>query len=169
MELEIPLIDGTIERITAPSAINEIVIYDRDGGLPLRGDTLLNNEHLKAIKGTGFLISTGAGSTGWLNSATPHLYPLGRKFLRTSDKAEFIHRERYRFGENSVELILNDAEKKISDSGIMKRGDELVLVSSSNHDPVISIDSVKRYDFPRGSVARIRIADQKLNVPVVAS
>ncbi len=105
------------------------------------------------MKGSGVLIATGAGSTGWFKSASRYLFSDPQLWARTSPHLEFVQREPY--GEITTASLLH---------GSIEQGQALEIVSTLNHGGELSIDSLSDHAFPRGSVAVLRVSDQPLNV-----
>jgi len=87
-------------------------------------------------KSSGIIISTGAGSTGWYNSAG------GKPFSRTQPLAKFIVTEPYR-----TNLF----------SGEIEKGETLTIHSLNDEEGCASADSWEDYSFQRGQSAKIKI------------
>lgn len=174
-----PRIQGVIKRtsesgeqkeIWLPSAINELNIMDRFGDMTMRGVITQPGKTDATLKGSGCIITTGSGATGWYSSATPHFFPFGRQYPRTEQRLEIAVRERFRYGEHGLR-DLQEADDSISTKAhphSLFPGETITIHSSSNHDPVVSIDSVKpRYRLPRGSSIDISIAEESLKMIAV--
>ena len=145
-------VDGHRCRIALPPACSEISVADQETLYTMRG-MLKHGDAESQLKGSGVLVVPGAGSTGWFTSAGKYLFPFGRRWLRTEGRAEIVHREPY--GSDT------DMQKVW---GVLKKGEEIRIESSSNHSPEVSVDSVWRHSFPRGSELRIWICEQPLKV-----
>lgn len=98
-------------------------------------------------KCSGIIVSTGAGSTGWYNSA--HVYYMG--FDPTEHKASFVITEPY------------NTNDPASNSGTIKEGQNIILRSLNDDEGLVSVDSWDELKFCRGSVAEIYL-DKPLNV-----
>lgn len=105
-------------------------------------------------KGSGLLIATGAGSTGWYDSACRYLYPNGDLFPRTANFGKFILTEPYKGKFSSYSLL----------SGILEKGESLIVYSLNDSEGRLSSDSLAHYSFNRGTKAVIKISDNPLNV-----
>ncbi|RIL12220.1 MAG: hypothetical protein DCC75_00845 [Proteobacteria bacterium] len=105
-------------------------------------------------KCSGLLVTTGAGSTGWYNSASRYLHAGGDPFSRTERLARFLVTEPYQGKLASSELL----------EGSFDAGEELVIHSLNDSRGIVTADSNSRYTFGRGSVARIRISEDALKV-----
>lgn len=98
-------------------------------------------------KSSGLVVATGAGSTGWYRSAGRYVFgKKGDVFPRTDRMAKFVMREPY-----------GDDEYRMN-TGIVNETSELVITSLQNGDERISLDSTDRFEFNRGSRARITIS-----------
>lgn len=95
-------------------------------------------------KCSGIIISTGAGSTGWFDSAHIKSIPWDPK----EKLAVYTVTELYKRGSDwsSPESY-----------GALKDGDELIITSLNNEGGIISVDSWDEYEFIRGSEARISL------------
>ncbi len=101
---------------------------------------------LKPIKGSGLIVATGAGSSGWFRSGTRYLFHGSQLWNKTSEHAEWAVREPY------GDIDLDDVH------GILDGGSELVIRSGMSHHGIVDIDSVTQIPFPRGAEARISFA-----------
>lgn len=105
-------------------------------------------------KSSGILVVTGAGSTGWYNSAYSYLRADGNKFPKTQKMAAFFVTEIHRGSLTGHSML----------EGALEEGEELVVYSLNKHAGRFSVDSCDRYDFGRGTKAVIRISDKPLRV-----
>lgn len=102
-------------------------------------------------KSSGIIIASGAGSTGWYNSAWGGF----AAFDPTEDRVEFIVREMYSSVPSHEDVY----------HGHFFTDEEIVLYSLNDDEGMVSVDSWEEFPFTRGSEARIRIG-QPLNVVV---
>ncbi|MBI5697083.1 MAG: NAD(+)/NADH kinase, partial [Thaumarchaeota archaeon] len=105
-------------------------------------------------KSSGILVVTGAGSTGWYNSAYSYLHADGNKFPKTRKRAAFFVTEIHRGSLTGHSML----------EGVLEEGEEIVVYSLNKHAGRFSVDSCDRYDFGRGAKAVIRISDKPLKV-----
>lgn len=144
-------VNGHRVKVALPPACSEVSVADEKTLYTMRGMLMGVEEH--ALKGSGLLVATGAGSTGWYTSAAKYIYPFGHHWLRTISHAEYIHREPYGT-DTEMDAVW----------GTLDNGEELHFTSSSNHSPEISVDSVWSYPFPRGSELMLRFSTDRLKV-----
>lgn len=165
--LEVEVIRGDNGRLDRfPPAISEVVITD-DRSLytlrasfnpatyqesPLESDLDPQSTSIHA-KGSGLIVTTGAGSTGWFSSAAKYIYPNGRRFARTAQRFEYISREPY--GEPQPEDEM---------TGTYSAGETMTVNVNSKHDPIVSGDSVWASQLKEGDQVRIRLSKQPLKV-----
>ncbi len=97
-------------------------------------------------KNSGIIIATGAGSTGWYESAARYLYPKGNQFSKTEPKAHFIVSEPYLY-----------ESKDTINAGELSEGETLTIHSLDDSDGHASIDSWHEHPFTRGMTAKITI------------
>jgi len=100
-------------------------------------------------KSSGIIIATGAGSTGWYNSANRFLFPEGNTFTKTEKKAVFINTEPYAYTRKIGELY----------AGEIREGEKLIIHSLNDEGGTVSCDSWEEYDFIRGKTAVIEIGE----------
>lgn len=147
-------IEGTLDNKT-DLALNEIAIT------PYLGPGYVRYEvHFKGIRehlgGSGMIISTGAGSTGWYKKRpdADQSFSMHDKFLR------FIARE-YDFPENYSKYKLA--------SGMILPGETFEIKSLNEDGEVISFDGNKdkrMHRFKVGHVLKVRISDKPLHMIV---
>jgi NAD kinase len=149
LEAKITLPNGQV--IKTKPAINELSIRDTNGNLTGRAEVT----DMGKIKGTGALVATGAGATGWFSSASKYRYPSGRSFSRTSKRAELCVREPY--GTN-IDLSKNFTA--------INGAEILTLISTSNNNLELNVDGQDQltYPLPRASKVEIRLSDKPLKV-----
>jgi len=105
-------------------------------------------------KSSGIIIATGAGSTGWYDSANRFSWPGGDRFDKTEQKAAFIVTEPYRYV-----ALPSDVH-----ASYILAGEELILHSLNDGDGYATADSWEEFDFSRGRKAVIRISDKPLKI-----
>ena len=125
-------------------ALDELFIGELEARFTARS-TIEQRAQLIRTKGSGVLIATGSGSTGWLRAATHSAYSGKNVWPRTARHAEFAVREPYGILETAPE------------NGELLPGEELVIRSSHNRNGIISPDCVRDFRFPRGNVATVRL------------
>lgn len=106
-------------------------------------------------KCAGLIVATGAGSTGWFNSACRYIHHKGKKFPKTKKCAEFLVTEAYRGKINKYSML----------SGTIKKDDELIVHSLNDDKGILIADSMNaEHNFNEGAKAVIRISDKPLRV-----
>jgi hypothetical protein len=122
------------------------------------------NEQTESQSSSGVLVSTGAGSTGWLSSMInmanglgafldPNLRSAWRMPLRWEDRQlVWIVREPFISKSSQAHLV----------AGRLEPGQELVIESQMSSDGVIFSDGVEQdfLTFTSGAIATISVADQ---------
>lgn len=103
-------------------------------------------------KCSGIIIATGAGSTGWYNSAKMESTRLPWK--PTDNKISFVVTEPFN----------NDA--KSCCYGDIFNDDEITLYSLNDDEGLVSVDSWEEYKFLRGSEIKVKIG-KPLNVAMI--
>lgn len=119
------------------------------------------SRHILEIRGrteeqkcSGLLITTGAGSTGWYDSACRYLYEDGNAFPKTEKMARFLATEVFR-GKLSQYSMLE---------GVLQERETLTVCSLNDDKGILSIDSLEEYPFDMGARAVIRISDKPLRI-----
>ncbi len=105
-------------------------------------------------KNSGIVIATGAGSTGWYDSAGRYIFQKSNKVPKTEQRAVFVITEPYH---PKADDVL---------AGELLPGEELVLYSLNDAKGYATADSWEEYDFSRGKKAVIKISDKPLRVVV---
>lgn len=105
-------------------------------------------------KGSGLLVSTGAGSTGWYDSECRYLYPDGNIFPKTSKYARFLNTAPYRGKLNGYSML----------EGKLEEGMELTVYSLNDSKGIVTSDSIEDYDFNIGAKAVIKLSKKPLNI-----
>jgi hypothetical protein len=141
-----------INESDARRAVSEIFIAERNAKYGSRSTITYRGQEFTS-KGSGLLIATGAGSTGWFRSASRYCFPEGYVWPRTSPAAVILEREPY--GDIAENRFL--CRELLAD-------EELTIRSLHNHSAVVSTDSIFDFEFPRGATARVKLADQRLKV-----
>jgi hypothetical protein len=128
--------------------------------------------HSEPQSSSGVLVSTGAGSTGWLSSVFNMAAGLGKVFSANKQppsparltwedpRLVFVVREPFMSKQSRANLV----------SGILEQNDELVIESMMSEGGVIFSDGVESdfLQFNAGVIARVRSAQQKARL-VIAS
>ncbi|MBI4028069.1 MAG: NAD(+)/NADH kinase [Verrucomicrobia bacterium] len=131
-------------RVRSP-AISEIFL-----GESLRSQmsrhVLVHGKAREEQKCSGLIVATGAGSTGWYQSASCRLHD-ARAFPKTEKLFKFVVTEPYQG--HSVHCL--------HPHGTVRTGEELKIVSLNDSRGILSIDALEEHPFHEGSVARIRL------------
>jgi len=151
--------DGSISN--PPPSLSEVLITDKESLYTLRasfnpanlGDLSEDTRFLIHSKGSGIIVATGAGSTGWFSSAAKYIYPEGRSFPRTAKRFEYISREPY--GDPAPEGEL---------TGAYGPNETMVVRVNSKHNPIVSGDSVWMQEVKEGDEVHIRLDSTPLRV-----
>jgi hypothetical protein len=99
-----------------------------------------SGDHSFLHKGSGMLVYTGAGSTGWAH-AVEHI-----TFEKTSRQLRYITMHPY---------IGKLSPAPDSPHAFFARGEALSITSMNDAEGVIILDALERYPFPEGSTAQI--------------
>jgi len=113
-------------------------------------------------KSSGMLVSTGAGSTGWFNSAVRALHPEGRIFGKTEPYGRFVLTEISATTGADGERTKRTLTVPPKTEGVVVPGSPLTIHSLNREGGVIVIDSHERIPFERGSTATIEIDESPL-------
>src|SRR5262249_2093630 len=122
---------------------------------------------------SGIIVSTGAGSTGWLRSVLTGAAGVVEAFVPSPELNSV--RERYRFNWEAARLVFSVREpfvSKVSSAGIVfgriEPGQPLEVVSQMPQNGVIFSDGVEEDNlaFNSGAIARIGVAERKLHLVV---
>ena len=105
-------------------------------------------------KGSGLLVTTGAGSTGWYDSAVRYIKEKGEKISHLDKKGVFLLTEPYKGKLSGCELIHEPFEE----------GDKVEVDSLNDSKGVISIDSLWVFNFNRGDKVVFSVSDKPLKV-----
>lgn len=156
---------------------------------------LVHDNHEYEQKSSGVIVATGAGTTGWYDSArttiidlrpdlvgdfTPQLVnylrttPQENLYLIEDNEKEYLVIKRGKKIpriENKAAFLVTEpyifkAEPPFKFEGELLPGQELVIHSLNDNQGYLSSDSWHKYDFSRGKTAVIRISDKPLKVIV---
>jgi NAD kinase len=128
----------------------------------------LSEEH----SSSGLIVSTGAGSTGWLRSVLTGASAIIEHFLPV-EEVRVVGRDTYRFDWEADYLYYSVREpfvSRVSSAnlvfGRIEPGKQLVLESRMPHDGVIFSDGVEEdyLQFNSGVTARIGLAEKKVRL-----
>ncbi|HEY3393930.1 MAG TPA: hypothetical protein VGK58_14555 [Lacipirellulaceae bacterium] len=130
--------------------------------------TIEAESHIESQSSSGVLVSTGAGSTGWLSS----LFNMTAGFCRFAGRAEpepvrmswedrrlmWAVREPFRSKHSSADLV----------AGILEEANELVIGSQMPTSGVIFSDGIEAdfLEFNSGSIARFTVSKQRARLVV---
>lgn len=113
---------------------------------------------------SGILVSTGAGSTGWLSSVLNMANNINKYFGKKEDEMEVLGKwEDQKLAFVVREPFLSKTSQTKIGFGLIKRGEELVIESNMTSKGVIFSDGIESdfLNFNSGSVATIKTADEK--------
>ena len=133
-------------------AVSEIYIGE-ESRYTMSRHQLIHNDRVEEQKGSGLIISTGAGSTGWFDSAIRYLYPNGKIIPRDSSEVQFLLTEPHKGKFTTYKLT----------HGIIKQNDIYEIISLNDSDGVLLIDSLEKIKIKEGSKIKIKLGE-KLNV-----
>ncbi len=133
-------------------AVSEIYIGE-DSRYTMSRHQLIHNGKVEEHKGSGLLISTGAGSTGWFDSAIRYLYPSGKIIPRNSKQVQYLLTEPHKGKFTTYKMT----------HGIIKEDDLFEIISLNDSDGVLLIDSLEKIKIKEGSKITIKLGE-KLNV-----
>jgi NAD kinase len=130
--------------------------------------------HSEDQSSSGIIVSTGAGSTGWLRSMFAGAAGLAESFASNRAKEELRElRSRNRFDRESKELrfvVREPFETKVTGAeivfGQIEQGEELEVVSQMPQNGVIFSDGIEAdfLEFPSGATTRIRASERTLRL-----
>ncbi len=106
------------------------------------------NENKEEHRSSGIIISTGTGSPAWFYSAG------GEIFDPSEEKLSFIVREPY-FGKRVFKPTLL--------KGDIKKNEKIVIESTRDFGGILAINDIT-YEFNKGAIAEIELADKPLKV-----
>ena len=133
-------------------ALSEIVVAEEHFKYGSRGTSELDGNTLP-FKGSGLIIATGVGSSGWFKSAARYVLPKACLWPRTSERIHTLQREPY--GDLSTDF---QAVTRLDS------GKTLTITSGMNRKGVLSIDSIPDIQFHRGTKAELAVSKSPLKV-----
>ena len=116
--------------------------------------TLRHQDREEEQKCSGLLVATGAGSSGWYDSACRYLHPGGDRFAKTEKNGKFLATEPYHGKLNGSDML----------EGRLEDGEVLEIISSNDACGAITVDSIESYEFSRGMKAEVKISGTPLRV-----
>ena len=114
-------------------------------------------ENLGRQKGSGLLITTGAGSTGWFNSEAWPLYPRGTRFGADARYGRFFNTGISGSNGGASERASNQIKLPKNWEGLIYPGQKLVIKSQNRNDGIATTDSIEEFPFTRASTATVSI------------
>ncbi|QEG24535.1 diacylglycerol kinase catalytic domain-containing protein [Mariniblastus fucicola] len=133
--------------------------------------TLEQNLATESQSSSGMIVSTGAGSTGWMSSVLNMAGQIGRMLDRSSTPERLIHRmdwsDRHLMWAVREPFISRHSSASMI-GGLLDEGEELVVGSQMDGNGVIFSDGVEKdfIEFNSGSIAAFRVASQKAHLVV---
>ena len=131
------------------------------------------NEQSENQSSSGLIISTGAGSTGWLRSIVTGAARVMQGFGDAEVSPDEESGERARFGWDEERLQFSVREPFVSKTsgadlvwGRIEAGDVLEVVSRIPQDGAIFSDGIESdfLEWNIGSIARVSVAERKLHL-----
>lgn len=110
-------------------------------------------------KSSGVLISTGAGSTSWIQAAGRYIFPEGLTYPKTERRGMFLLTEASNTHPGGTTQAYT---LPALSAGDFIDGEELVFTSLNDSGGMVSADSTTELPFPRGAKAVIRLAKEPL-------
>ena len=143
-------LETSVEDITISTlAVSEIYIGE-ESRYTMSRHQLIHNNDVEEQKGSGLLISTGAGSTGWFDSAIRDLHPNGKVISRDAKEVQFLLTEPHK-GKFSIYKMTH---------GIIKENDVFEIISLNDSDGVLLIDSLEKIKIKEGSKIKIKLGEK---------
>lgn len=117
---------------------------------------------------SGLLVSTGAGSTGWMSSVFNMARGLSRTFGETLESTVSMDWEDRRLFWAVREPFISQESSADSVAGFIEEGDELIVGSQMANNGVIFSDGIESdcIEFNAGTIARFSISEQRANLVV---
>lgn len=128
--------------------------------------TVEQNLRTESQSSSGMIISTGAGSTGWMSSVLNMAGQIGRMLDRSSSREPLIHRmdwsDRHLMWAVREPFVSRHSSAEMI-GGLLDAEQELVVGSQMDGNGVIFSDGIEKdfIEFNSGSIAAFRVADQK--------
>jgi NAD kinase len=133
----------------------EVFVGEKDRQAMSHHKVYVDNK-IEEQKGSGLLLVTGSGSTGWYDSAIRYLIETGNKFKKTlKQMAVLLTEPAYgKLNWSKLKHLLLGSEKTIK------------IKSLNSEDGIVSIDSLKSltFKFSRGDLLEAKISDYPLKV-----
>ncbi len=111
-------------------------------------------------RGSGLLVATGAGSTGWFRGAVKYLTRNHYRFGQTEPVARFALREPF----EKEEVPQGKATTYEMAEGIIRAGEQLNITYGSHGEGRLGVDAQVRYPLQKGNTILIRLSDTPLRV-----
>jgi NAD kinase len=125
------------------------------------------NLQTESQSSSGLIISTGAGSTGWLSS----LFNMAEGLTRLAGGVSHGQRPSLKWGDDNLmwavrEPFVSRHSSAQMTGGILESTEELVVGSQMDGNGVIFSDGIENdfIEFNSGSIAAFRVADQKAHL-----
>lgn len=146
-------LEATVNGKTQPLATSELYVGENERKSMSRY-VLKHGDKEETQKSSGLLITTGAGSTGWYDSACRYLHPEGSPFPRTAKQMVFLATEPFKGRLNQSKML----------EGVVQEGETLTIKSLNDSEGIVSVDSLAEISFNRGAALEVRISDSPLKV-----
>lgn len=150
---EWPRLEALVNGKPLPLTTSELFVGERERVYMSRY-VLKHGDVEETQKSSGLLITTGAGSTGWYDSACRYLHPDGNVFARTEPKFVFLATEPSKGRLNRSKLL----------EGTVQAGESLRIQSLNDSSGLVSVDSLDEVLFSRGATLEVRISPHALKV-----
>ena len=149
-------LDATIDGVPLTQATSEY-FFGEDRRKDMSRHVMVYRGKTFEQKSSGIIIATGAGSTGWYDSAGRYIFQKSNKVPKTEQRAVFVITEPYH---PKADDVL---------AGELLPGEVLVIYSLNDAKGYATTDSWEEYDFSRGKKAAIQLSDTPLRVAVPRS
>lgn len=137
----------------AGRACSEVFIGERER-FNMSHHRISYNNQIEEQKGSGLIVATGAGSTGWYKGGSRYVYPEGDKFSRLESKAAFVLTEPYTGIKVGNSLL----------TGHYGPDQALEIESLNDDDGIVIIDAYQIVPIPRGTHVSVSISSKPLRV-----
>ena len=111
-------------------------------------------------RGTGILIATGAGTTGWYKGASKYVSPNRYRLSRMEREAKFVLREPF----EKEDILPNEITKYKMHSLLLQEDEEIHMTYFTHNEGRLSNDTQTRYRLARGNKIVVKIAETPLRV-----
>lgn len=146
-------LDGEVDGRPMPRIMCEYFLGERDR-MEMSRYTVRHRSSVEEQKGSGLVISTGAGSTGWYDSEIADYLGRSDVFPRTRSEARLFVTAPFR-GRLTDPKLRHQA---------LLPGESLSIASFNDADGIVGCDALERIPFPRGALARIQLSEHPLKV-----